>query len=643
MLSIEASVPLILIAVALLALLVFLQVRKKRVRGNLQHRLKHHDMVFKVARITVAVLSVVAGFLMLEILFDNIPFTIDAYHAFLQMVILAVLFVFVFFIGQRSKTSIMVFLFLCFTWGLINGFVAEFKGHPVFPSDVLAINTAVDVMGGYTYVFGNRAFCCIIGLELFAIALTLLPDHKIRIKQVAINLIVAAVVAGGSVVWFNTVDIEEDYDCYVNGRNTLPDVRAKGMLLSFLCYAQKIFPEAPANYSEEEALSLLEGVSENYADSSPTQEDLEEAARAEDEDLQPSVIVIMNETFSDLSAYSALDDSYEGLMEYYSIAQDSLLSGNAYVSVIGGATANSEFEFLTGSTMGMTTGEVYPYLFYDLQDSGSLVEYMKELGYETTAIHPAVSTNWYRDRVYELLGFDEFLDIDDFEDAEQRRNRVTDAATYDKVLEILENSDEPQFIFNLTINNHGGYYTGLISEDEYVSVEVEGASYMNEEVSEYISSVTQSDIELGEFIDALKELDRPVVVCFFGDHQPTFVEELLEISLGVSSEEMTLEQIETLYSTPYFIWTNSDELRETFGTGNQKDLSLNYLGANLLKLSGLALNDQFAYLLAMEQLMPVINYVGYRDIYGRWYEIGDESDLSPTLEALSIVQYYCLF
>ena len=41
------------------------------------------------------------------------------------------------------------------------------------------------------------------------------------------------------------------------------------------------------------------------------------------------------------------------------------------VSVMGGGTANSEFEFLTGNSMAFIGTGKYPYQLYDLSESDS--------------------------------------------------------------------------------------------------------------------------------------------------------------------------------------------------------------------------------------------------------------------------------
>ncbi|MFR3273766.1 MAG: LTA synthase family protein [Slackia sp.] len=161
-------------------------------------------------------------------------------------------------------------------------------------------------------------------------------------------------------------------------------------------------------------------------------------------------------------------------------------------------------------------------LLYDLKGADNMTRYLSSLGYKTSAIHPAESENWRRDRVYKQLGFDEFHSIESFTDAEMFRNMVSDASTYDLVLELLAQDEGPQFIFDVTIASHGGYDTGTVPEEEMAHVALDGEE--NAELNEYISCIERSDAELKDFMDKLRLLDRPVVLCFFGDHQPGFVE-----------------------------------------------------------------------------------------------------------------------
>ena len=93
---------------------------------------------------------------------------------------------------------------------------------------------------------------------------------------------------------------------------------------------------------------------------------------------------------------------------------------------------------------------------------------LEALGYQTAAIHPYLSTSWNRTNVYRFFGFEAQYYQDDFAERCQRvRGRVSDSASYKKIFELYENKREntPLFVFNVTMQNHGGYeregYFGL--------------------------------------------------------------------------------------------------------------------------------------------------------------------------------------
>lgn len=208
------------------------------------------------------------------------------------------------------------------------------------------------------------------------------------------------------------------------------------------------------------------------------------AAEATDPDVRPTIIAIMNETYSDISTYPQLAESYGGPIPF-STYEGTIATGDVYVSAMGGGTCNSEFEFLTGSSMGLLGPGVYPYMLYNLEGVDSMVSYLKSIGYATSAIHPADAQNWRRDRVYEQLGFDEFFDITSFDGADYFRNMVSDGATYDKILQIMDEGEGPQFIFDVTIANHGGYDTGTIAEEDMMHIDMNGEE--SAEVNEYVT------------------------------------------------------------------------------------------------------------------------------------------------------------
>ena len=57
-------------------------------------------------------------------------------------------------------------------------------------------------------------------------------------------------------------------------------------------------------------------------------------------------------------------------------------------------------------------------------------------------------------KIYQQLGFGDFLSIGDFEGAPYYHAGVCDYATYDKILDLLRTDEAPQFIFDVTMQNH---------------------------------------------------------------------------------------------------------------------------------------------------------------------------------------------
>ena len=626
MLSIQLSWPVAVALIACVAALAFIIIRRdwavERTQGAFTH-----------AKPIAIALCPVAGFVLMELPYNDRLISMDMGSIVIGVVLCAALFAFVYLAGQRSRASMLVFLIACLVVGVANHYIAVFKGQPILPSDVAAFQTAASVSGGYTYVIDDSVAIPFLIVLVFACALLLLPASRPSRRSAAVNVAAAIAIAACSCAWFSVSDIERDLDCTVDVWSSLDSYKDQGSLLCFLQRAQKIKPAAPDGFSHENAVALRSNASPLGS--------VAYAAETEELDQLPSVVVVMNETFSDISRYDAVDDSYETPAHYQELAREALAAGNVYVSALGGGTCNSEFEFLTGSSSGFLGAGVYPYMLYDLDDVDNLASYLGSIGYSTCAIHPAESTNWRRDRVYKQLGFEEFLDIESFDGAETRRDMVTDAETYDVILERLKSSEGPQFIFDVTLASHGGYDTGLIPEDELTEVLVQGEP--DAEVSEYASCIAASDEEFGAFIDALREIDRPVVVCMFGDHQPGFADRLAEASFGEQVGFMELDHIQERYVTPYLIWTNSDELRKANGTGETCDLSLNYLAATTLNAAGIPLDEQFSYLLTAQQQIPAVNLNGYQDAEGTWHWHGEESDASEAYKDLAIVQHDNLF
>jgi hypothetical protein len=613
------------------------------------------------------------GFFLLERSYNDFILGLSGYYIFINLCIVALLFALFFFAGQQSKTSAIVFMICCFLIGIANYFVVVFKGQPVVPADLFALNTAASVSGGYTYAITDNVVIAFLVLCFTCLLISFLPKAKLNRRAGLANSSVALCCLLVFGFWYSDHDIEEAYGVEVDVWSTKESYKSQGSILCFLKRVQDLSPSPPSDYSPETARELIASYTQgNVAQSDSSysamlSEGLELADYSmvlgnTESTLTPSVVVVMNETFSDLTDYEILRDTYSGPTYYQSI-NDAALKGTAYVSAMAGGTCNSEFELLAGASMGSLGGGVYPYVLYDLEGTQNLPSYFKDLGYETTAIHPAEGTNWRRSLVYSQMGFDQFYDIAAFENADTLRNLTTDKATYDVVLDKLYTSDAPQFIFDVTIQNHSGYQTGLIPEDMQISTSIDGVEYP--ELNEYISCINQADQDLAYLIDGLNALDRPVVLCFFGDHQPDLADWLAETEYGKDVSDFELDEVQSRYRVPYMIWKNYDKANQPTSVEASEipqdtvvdfvetatpstpttatDTSLNYLGALVVSEAGLPLTDYQRFVLSLRSAMPAINLNGYMDEAGIWHWIGEESAASQVFHDYAIVQYDALF
>ena len=115
--------------------------------------------------------------------------------------------------------------------------------------------------------------------------------------------------------------------------------------------------------------------------------------------------------FSDLAVRGdfTTNEDYMPFIHRLQQGAENTRTGYLNVSVLGGNTANTEFEFLTGNTIGIPAPGQCGLPAVCAEEMPSLASYLKELDYHAVAIHPYYASGWDRDRVYPLLGFDEFF------------------------------------------------------------------------------------------------------------------------------------------------------------------------------------------------------------------------------------------
>lgn len=515
--------------------------------------------------------------------------------------------------------------------GLAQYFVCVHKGTAILPSDVLGMATAMSVAGGYVYKIDGTV---ILGISIAAVGWCLCSlmhgreaasekGRTPRRRRLAIagNLGVAATCAGSFVAMVTLVDFGVALGVHVDGWDTARSYERYGAITSFVAAAQDLEIPRPAGYSSAQAVADEQELSDDYAAS--TDPGARAAALAQFAETRPSIVCVMNESFSDMSLYDGLGVGYKGPAFFNSI-DDALVRGQLAVSTYAGGTCNTEFEFLTGNTLGYLGKGAYPYTLYDLSTTDNLASQLSSLGYDTCAIHPNLGTNWNRKGIYAGFGFDDFLTIDEFEDAPQFHSGVTDAATYEEVLKRLRGSSNPQFIFDVTMQNHSSYAQDNIDPSLLRGYEPD---YLNEsqaaELNEYLACIDASDRDLEWFIGELRKLDRPVLLVFFGDHQAS-------VSAAVNDAMFPDEADQThgarTYLTNYLVWANYD----VAGAGSMRveEASSSTLGALALDAIGAPLSGYQEAQLGARLSMPMISALSYTDVEDHHHATGSLKTLA---------------
>lgn len=576
----------------------------------------------------VAVLSFIA----LEIACnDNLP-QIPANSFGFSVGIIALFLVILYFLGQRHGAPMTVAPIACCVIGIAEHFVVSFKGEAILPSDILALGTAMEVSKGYSFVFTQGIATSLILLEVCLILLSLIRPRRVGASYVPANiggnLIVAVTVIAFAFVGLSGLKVDEALGFDMDLWQPITTYVSQGFITSFTTMVERLPIDKPDDYSDESAAKIQKKLVASYNAGRGASAE-REAAVAQFNELKPAVIGIMNESFSDLSCFDQLQAAGYTGPAFYNSLSDTLVRGTMLSSVTGGGTANSEFEFLTGNSMAFVGVGKIPYQLYKMSNVDNLAKDLGKAGYTATAMHPQNPVNYHRDQVYRQFGFKKFLSIDDFKDAPTYHSGATDRATYDKILDLLRNDPSPQFIFDVTMQNHGGYDDGSVPQDELTNYQIDGVDQTTlSQLNTYLTCINASDRDLEYFIGELRNIGRPVVLIFFGDHQPSVATPLND---ELNPNEDSSTHAHRVYQSTYIMWANYQV--EGVGDLNVNDtMGANELAATLLDKIGAPLTDYQKALLAARSDVPAINVAGYVGADGLRYDL--ESADSPYLSAV---------
>ncbi len=310
----------------------------------------------------------------------------------------------------------------------------------------------------------------------------------------------------------------------------IPDAyQNNGFVYCFTCSALYQGIDRPEDYSPERIEEMMRQV--HTVDTGKTR--------------TPNFVFVQLESFFDVKYLRDVVYSNDPLPNFTRL-KEKYSSGLLRVPSIGAGTVNTEFEVLSQMNLqDFGVGE-YPYKTVVRDQVCDSIAYdLKELGYETHAIHNNNATFYQRNKVYANLGFDAFTSLEYMWQTETNPlGWAKDKCLTQEILDVLQSTPGKDFVFTVSVQPHGQYPTEVIDENQALEV-VSGMDAERRVGFEYyINQIYETDQFVGELVEALENYDEDVVLVFYGDHLPSF---------QITNEELSDGNVQT---TEYIIWAN---------------------------------------------------------------------------------------
>ncbi len=513
--------------------------------------------------------------------------------------------------------------------GLANYYVLEFRSAPIMPWDIYSVGTAASVADNFKYTIEKNTILVLLGF-IAVFAATWIPNFSFKktLRQFkyrwyvrGAGLLVSILLLSSFTNMMHEDSTVGKYGLY--DKLFTPTVMSKrdGVALAFLMELEYLSIDKPEDYDADETEDLLASYDTYNTDAT---------------EVKPNIIVIMNEAFSDLSILGDFEtnEDYMPFIRSLMNGAENTVSGYLNVSVLGGNTANTEFEFLTGNTMAFLPQGSVAYQQYVKDELYSIPTHLKSLGYATYALHPYNSTGWNRNTVYPMLGIDTSYFKKHMKSPELIRKYVSDSACYDSIINLYKNKEEgtPMFMFNVTMQNHSSYTESFDNFTPKITL----PDISSKALTNYLSLMKISDSAIQDLLNFFYNEDEETIIVFFGDHQPTnSVVSGIYKQYGKSASSLTQEEEYLRYQVPYFIWANYD-----IEEASNVNTSVNYLGMDVLELAGLPLYDYAQFLQEQQELFPIVTSIRATDSEGNNYDV---KDVMEELNAYHSLQYYQVF
>ena len=397
--------------------------------------------------------------------------------------------------------------------------------------------------------------------------------------------------------------------------------RTNGFILGTISNLQTKTQKQPEGYSKEAVQKIVQKYQKIAEENNKNRKKLSNE--------KVNVVYVMNESFIDPKLGKHLYDyGNKEPIPYTQEIKKSQSSGWAASSEYGGGTANVEFEALTGLSNFFLNSIPYTSIVPANKDTPSIVKNFNEKCYKTIAMHPYNRNMYRREVVYPNLGFQEYKSADGFKNNSKIDNSkyISDESAFNEVLAELKNSQKPEFIHLVTMQNHMPYEENAYSEHNFSVNAKNGANPENAKtVQAYLEGISRSDKAMKNFLSEIEKLNEKTIVVFWGDHWPGIYSEMFEKELNKND----------IRRTPLFVYSNFKKEKQDLGTSSliyNQILALNAFNSKLSPFQYLlsdlrekypALTKQFVKTDEKSDILKDFEMIEYDILSGNKYSLGD--------------------
>lgn len=413
----------------------------------------------------------------------------------------------------------------------------------------------------YNYNSTSQGFYKLLNI-IFIIAIFIFIvtwDNKLKFKIIPCILVLVLLFPN-----FNSNSVKRKIDLkaeYPLGHFAYDNFDIDGVVPAFLSYTKVDIIEKPKNYSKKSINEIVNKYSE-LANTNNT-------SRIDIATIEPNIIYVMNESFSDPKNVNNPKLNKNPLINYDDL-KTKHSNGTTIAQGFGGGTNVSEFEALTGVSGSFVNNTMFFSNIDNRHSFPSIASFLKGKGYSTAALHFNTPFLYGRSEGYSNIGLDHFYSKDDNLEIEYYDNNIyyaSDESDYKQTIKILKEYKNPTFIHNVTIQNHGPYSFEISNND----FDITGLSNPEKvaEAKTYYKELEHSDEVFAEFLNELDQFPEPTIVVFWGDHLPYFYE---DADFG--------QDIMDKYETPFMIYSNFHDQRAT----ELNEISMQYLPNEIFNL-----------------------------------------------------------